>query len=97
MSSSNKETNTMNNLQDNIMNLVSYGNNNDVNIKDCRRISDLYFNKEFYRFRHLHHSYDNMVSYSIPKFFLENKHVFSQTITDELDIKHRLIFKNIRI
>uniref|UniRef100_A0A6C0BDG7 DNA-directed RNA polymerase n=1 Tax=viral metagenome TaxID=1070528 RepID=A0A6C0BDG7_9ZZZZ len=97
MSSLNKETKTMNNLQDNIMNLVSYGNNNDVNIKDCKKIADLYFNKEFYRFRHLHHSFDNMVSYSIPKFFLESKHVFSQTITDELDIKHKLIFKNIRV
>lgn len=72
------------------------GDGNSLTTDDVFRLADLYFNKEFYAYRHLHDSFDKFIDDTIPRFFTETQHVFSEFITEEKYIKHKFIFENVR-
>lgn len=73
------------------------GDNNAITTDDVFRLLDLYFNKQFYAYRHLHDSYDKLIDETIPRFFTEIPHVFAEFITDTHVIRHRFKFENIRV
>jgi DNA-directed RNA polymerase II subunit RPB2 len=84
-------------LRDNILTQYKLsGDNNNLSTDDIFRMLDLYFYKEFYMYRHLHDSYDKFIDDTIPKFFMNTPHVFSELINDDKDIKHKFVFKNVR-
>lgn len=85
-------------LHDNIIEKLKIsGDNNNLTTDDMFRLLDLYFHKEFYTYRHLHNSYDKFIDDTIPTFFGENQHVFSEFVTDEKYIRHKFTFENLRI
>jgi DNA-directed RNA polymerase beta subunit/intein/homing endonuclease len=93
----NKDNNSIATLHDNIINQSKIiGDGNDVNVDDVFRMLDLYFYKEFYMYRHLHDSYDKFIDDTIPKFFTELQHIFSEVITEDRDVRHKFVFKNVR-
>ena len=70
------------------------GDENSLTTNDKFRLLDLYFCKEFYTYRHLHDSFDKFIDDTIPNFFREAQHVFSEFITEERYIKHKFVFSN---
>lgn len=72
------------------------GDNNNLTTDDIFRLLDLYFYKEFYTYRHLHNSFDKFIDDTIPRFFTEVKHVFSEIITEDKYTQHMFIFENVR-
>lgn len=72
------------------------GDNNNLTTDDVFRILDLYYYKEFYKFRHLHDSYDKFIDDTIPRFFTEISHVFAEFINEDRYVKHKFIFENVR-
>lgn len=72
------------------------GDNNNLTTDDIFRMLDLYFYKEFYTYRHLHDSFDKFIDDTIPRFFTEVQHVFSELITDDKYIQHMFTFENVR-
>jgi len=73
------------------------GDDNSLVTDDIFRLLDLYFNKQFYSYRHLHDSYDKLIDETIPRFFTETQHIFAEFITDTHVIRHRFKFDNIRV
>src|SRR5271170_2528899 len=90
----------MNNVTDLHNNIIKHyrlaGDNNKLTTDDIFRLLDLYFYKEFYKYRHLHDSYDKFVDDTIPRFFTDLEHVFAESITEERYIKHKFVFENVR-
>jgi len=72
------------------------GDNNNLTTDDLFRLLDLYFYKEFYTYRHLHDSFDKFIDDTIPRFFTEVNHVFSEVITEDRYTKHMFKFTNVR-
>lgn len=93
----NKIDETTKKLYDNIIDQYKLvGDNNNIVTNDIFRMLDLYFHKEFYAYRHLHESYDKFIDDTVPTFFTEVEHVFSELVTEDRIIKHKFIFENIR-
>ncbi|VBB18380.1 DNA-directed RNA polymerase subunit beta [Yasminevirus sp. GU-2018] len=72
------------------------GDDNNLTTDDVFRLLDLYFYKEFYTYRHLHESYDKFIDDTIPRFFTEGQHAFSEFITEDKFIRHKFKFENVR-
>ena len=96
-STSDKPDNTKSNqnLSDLHNNIIEQYNNN-FTTDDALRLLDLYFYKEFYKYQHLHDSYDKFIDETIPRFFTEVQHVFSEIIPEDRYIKHKFTFENVR-
>lgn len=83
-------------LRDNIIEQIKLiGDNNNLTTDDIFRLLDLYFYKEFYAYRHLHESFDKFIDDTIPRFFTELQHIFSEIITEERCIRHKFKFENV--
>jgi DNA-directed RNA polymerase beta subunit/intein/homing endonuclease len=72
------------------------GDSNNLDVNDLFRLLDLYFYRDFYTYRHLHHSYNKFVDETIPDFLRNNDHVFTEAITEQRVIRHKFEFTNIR-
>lgn len=84
-------------LQENIMTqkFIS-GDNNSLTTDDIFRVLDLHFSKQFYTYRHLYESFDKFIDETIPRFFTDQQHVFSETIAEDRFIRHRFKYENVR-
>jgi DNA-directed RNA polymerase beta subunit/intein/homing endonuclease len=71
------------------------GDANNLTTDDIFRMLDLYFNKEFYTYRHLHNSYDKFIDDTIPRYFTELSHPFDEYITENKIIRHKFKFENV--
>jgi DNA-directed RNA polymerase II subunit RPB2 len=70
---------------------------NDLTIDDIFQLTDLYFYKKNYIYRHLYDSYNKFLEEDIPLFLTENAHVFNEKMTAEHVYRRKFRFKNIRI
>ena len=72
------------------------GDSNKLVVDDIFRMLDLYFYRDFYAYRHLHNSYNKFIDETIPDFLMNNEHIFTEAITEQRVIRHKLEFKNVR-
>ena len=71
--------------------------NTNITSDDIFRITDLFFKSNNYKYRHLFNSYDKFIDDTIPRFFTNTEHIFTEIMTENSCIKHKFEFKNIRI
>jgi DNA-directed RNA polymerase II subunit RPB2 len=70
---------------------------NDITIDDIFHLTDLYFYKKNYIYRHLYDSYNKFLEEDIPLFLTENAHVFNEKMTTDHVYRRKFRFKNVRI
>uniref|UniRef100_A0A6C0EDK7 DNA-directed RNA polymerase n=1 Tax=viral metagenome TaxID=1070528 RepID=A0A6C0EDK7_9ZZZZ len=70
---------------------------NNLTTSDIFRLIDLYFYKKNYMYRHLYHSYDNLLEEKIKNFLEYNEHVFNEKVTGEKVYRRKFKFSNVRI
>ena len=70
---------------------------NDLSIDDIFRLTDLYFYKKNYIYRHLYDSYNKFLEEDIPLFLGNAEHVFNEKMTSTHVYRRKFRFKNIRI
>ena len=68
-----------------------------MTIDDIFHLTDLYFYKKNYIYRHLYDSYNKFLEEDIPLFLTENAHVFNEKMTAEHVYRRKFRFKNVRI
>lgn len=70
---------------------------NEITTNHAYRLADLYYNKEYYMYRHLHHSYNKFIEEDV-KIFLENgEHTFTEVITPTTYYRYRFKYENTRV
>jgi DNA-directed RNA polymerase II subunit RPB2 len=70
---------------------------NDLTIDDIFHLTDLYFYKKNYIYRHLYDSYNKFLEEDIPLFLGNSEHVFNEKMTSTHVYRRKFRFKNIRI
>ena len=70
---------------------------NEITIDDIFHLTDLYFYKKNYIYRHLYDSYNKFLEEDIPLFLGNAEHIFSEKMTSEHVYRRKFRFKNIRI
>lgn len=71
--------------------------NNSLSTNDIFRLTDLYFYKKNYIFRHLYDSYNKFLEEDVKNFLENTNHIFNEKITDDVVYRRKFKFKNIRI
>ena len=70
---------------------------NSITIDDIFRLTDLYFYKKNYIFRHLYDSYNKFLEEDIKVFLEDSDHVFNEKLTHDTVYRRKFRFKNVRI
>lgn len=70
---------------------------NNLTIYDIFRLTDLYFYKKNYIYRHLYDSYNKFLEEDIPLFLTNSDHTFNEKITTDKVYRRKFRFKNVRI
>jgi DNA-directed RNA polymerase II subunit RPB2 len=70
---------------------------NNLTIDDIFRLTDLYFYKKNYIYRHLYDSYNKFLEEDVPLFLTNSDHVFNEKITNDKVFRRKFRFKNVRI
>lgn len=70
---------------------------NNLTTNDIFRLTDLYFYKKNYIFRHLYDSYNKFLEEDVKNFLENTNHIFNEKITDDIVYRRKFRFKNIRI
>lgn len=70
---------------------------NSITIDDIFRMTDLYFYKKNYIFRHLYDSYNKFLEEDIKVFLEDSDHVFNEKMTYDTVYRRKFRFKNVRI
>jgi DNA-directed RNA polymerase II subunit RPB2 len=70
---------------------------NSLTIDDIFRLTDLYFYKKNYIFRHLYDSYNKFLEEDIKMFLEDTDHVFNEKMTYDTIYRRKFSFKNVRI
>jgi DNA-directed RNA polymerase II subunit RPB2 len=70
---------------------------NDLTTDDIFRLTDLYFYKKNYIYRHLYDSYNKFLEEDIPLFLTGSDHVFNEKMTQDHVYRRKFRFKNIKI
>ena len=70
---------------------------NSITIDDIFRLTDLYFYKKNYIFRHLYDSYNKFLEEDIKVFLEDSEHIFNEKLTYDTVYRRKFRFKNVRI
>jgi len=70
---------------------------NNLTIDDIFRLTDLYFYKKNYIYRHLYDSYNKFLEEDIPLFLTHTDHTFNEKMTNDKVYRRKFRFKNVRI
>jgi DNA-directed RNA polymerase II subunit RPB2 len=70
---------------------------NNLTIDDIFHLTDLYFYKKNYIYRHLYDSYNKFLEEDIPLFLTHTDHTFNEKMTNDKVYRRKFRFKNLRI